>query len=41
MAMTPYGVYTKPHFDIHFFMINSDEQNAISIMSPYLQKIPD
>lgn len=37
----PNGVYDKPHFDIHFFMISRDEQNAITASNPDLQKLPD
>ena len=37
----PQGVYDKSHFDIHFFMVGRDEQNAISASSPDLQKLPD
>ena len=37
----PQPIYDKPHFDIHFFMVSRDEQNAISASSPDLQKLPD
>lgn len=37
----PQGVYDKPHFDVHFYMISRDEQQAITITNPALQKLPD
>lgn len=37
----PNGVYDKPHFDIHFYTINRAEQNAITVASPDMQKLPD
>lgn len=36
----PSGVYDKPHFDVHFYMISREEQNAISDTCPELQKLP-
>lgn len=37
----PNGVYDQPHFDVHFYMISRDEQNAISASDPGMQKLPD
>ncbi|MBC8035176.1 MAG: DUF5602 domain-containing protein [Chitinophagaceae bacterium] len=37
----PSGVYDKPHFDIHFYTISRDEQNAITVANPDMQKLPD
>jgi hypothetical protein len=46
MDWTPHGhgpasVYDKPHFDIHFFMIGRDAQNAIDVNDPAMQRVPD
>lgn len=36
----PSGVYDKPHFDVHFYMISREEQNAICDTSAGMQKLP-
>jgi hypothetical protein len=43
---TPHGhgpapIYDKPHFDMHFYMIDEAEKNAIDTANPALNILPD
>ncbi|MDB5021507.1 MAG: hypothetical protein JWQ28_2634 [Pedobacter sp.] len=35
----PAGIYDKPHFDIHFYMISKEEQNKI-VIGPEMEILP-
>jgi Domain of unknown function (DUF5602) len=37
----PAAVYDKPHFDMHFYMIDETEKNLIDTLNPALNILPD
>jgi hypothetical protein len=37
----PNGIYNKPHFDMHFYMVSQDERNGIQHPSEEIEQAPE
>lgn len=37
----PDGVYNRPHFDMHFYMISQSERAGIEVGTPQMENLPD